>query len=168
MARELGMNTQRLQFLRETMERETLTRLRWRERFLFPWTSMWNTFKLKTPTHPLEPVCLQDPPGRRSSLEHLSDATARKAPGKDPKEDPQPKEEIPPEMRPITPETQMLLFRGVYGRQDYLKKRLEKSPEKKFDFPMLSSWEYGWKQGGWGWGEREIERDRDRDRDRDR
>uniref|UniRef100_UPI00359017A3 protein SPMIP1 n=1 Tax=Myxine glutinosa TaxID=7769 RepID=UPI00359017A3 len=151
MERELGMTSARLKFLRENMERETLARLRWRERFL----STVVQEEQEGSVEDLEPerpsIALvhhvPDPPGGRRYLGHLSDVTARKAPAKVPEEGPKPKIEIPPEMRPITPETQMLLFRkGVHGRENYLKKRLEKSPEQKFDFPMLSSWEYGWKQ----------------------
>ena len=41
------------------------------------------------------------------------------------------------------------LFKGFTkegrGRYLYLKNRHEVSPEDKFSFPMLSSWEYGWK-----------------------
>ena len=31
------------------------------------------------------------------------------------------------------------------GRYQYLKQRKQEIPEKKYSFPMLSSWEYGWK-----------------------
>ena len=33
------------------------------------------------------------------------------------------------------------------GRRQYLQRRGQMRPEEKFDFPLLSSWEYGWRLG---------------------
>nr|XP_020655561.1 uncharacterized protein LOC110082410 [Pogona vitticeps] len=56
-----------------------------------------------------------------------------------------------PEMRAPTPETTQLLYQGFShegeGRRHYLKERTMKSPEEKFCYPVLSSWEYGWRLG---------------------
>ncbi|XP_060095706.1 protein ATP6V1FNB [Heteronotia binoei] len=56
-----------------------------------------------------------------------------------------------PEMRAPTPQTTQLLYQGISyegkGRQRYLKERSTKSPEEKFLYPVLSSWEYGWRLG---------------------
>ncbi|ETE69518.1 hypothetical protein L345_04673, partial [Ophiophagus hannah] len=56
-----------------------------------------------------------------------------------------------PEMRVPTPETTQLLYKGFShegkGRQQYLRERMMKSPEEKFWYPVLSSWEYGWRLG---------------------
>ncbi|KYO29752.1 hypothetical protein Y1Q_0023131 [Alligator mississippiensis] len=45
-----------------------------------------------------------------------------------------------------------LLYQGISregkGRHLYLQERKQKSPEDKFSYPMLSSWEYGWRLGG--------------------
>ena len=53
------------------------------------------------------------------------------------------------EMRPPSPETRNALFDGFTkegkGRYQYLRKRYDTIPEKKFTFPILSSWEYGWR-----------------------
>lgn len=55
------------------------------------------------------------------------------------------------EMRPVTPKTKTKLYDGFTkegkGRHQYLLKRNEKNPEDKFSFPMVSSWEYGWRLG---------------------
>uniref|UniRef100_A0A8C3T9N8 Sperm microtubule inner protein 1 C-terminal domain-containing protein n=1 Tax=Chelydra serpentina TaxID=8475 RepID=A0A8C3T9N8_CHESE len=52
------------------------------------------------------------------------------------------------EMRPATPKTKHLLYQGIsregQGRRLYLQERKLKSPEEKFHYPVLSSWEYGW------------------------
>jgi len=53
------------------------------------------------------------------------------------------------EMRAVDAPTKSTLFDGFShegkGRHQYLRHRHQLSPEAKFTFPMLSSWEYGWK-----------------------
>lgn len=55
------------------------------------------------------------------------------------------------EMRPVTPGVKETLYEGFTkegkGRYQYLSTRNEKNPEDKFSFPLLSSWEYGWRLG---------------------
>lgn len=55
------------------------------------------------------------------------------------------------EMKPPTPATLKLLFQGIshdgQGRTLYLKERHQLIPEKKYKYPMVSSWEYGWHVG---------------------
>lgn len=52
------------------------------------------------------------------------------------------------EMRPPSAETRDMLYDGFTkegkGRYQYLRKRYDTIPEKKFQFPILSSWDYGW------------------------
>ncbi|XP_030634139.1 protein ATP6V1FNB [Chanos chanos] len=56
-----------------------------------------------------------------------------------------------PLMRPVSPETKQALYQGFSkegkGRRLYLHKRDQKGPEEKYDYPLLSSWEYGWRLG---------------------
>jgi len=53
------------------------------------------------------------------------------------------------EMRPPSPSTKARLYDGFTkegkGRHQYLLCRNKQSPENKFPFPVLSSWEYGWR-----------------------
>uniref|UniRef100_A0A7M4G2Y6 Uncharacterized LOC109311300 n=1 Tax=Crocodylus porosus TaxID=8502 RepID=A0A7M4G2Y6_CROPO len=60
-------------------------------------------------------------------------------------------EPLLPEMRPASPGTMRLLYQGISregkGRHLYLQERKQKSPEDKFSYPVLSSWEYGWRLG---------------------
>lgn len=55
------------------------------------------------------------------------------------------------EMKPPNPATLKLLFQGVshdgQGRTLYLKERYRLIPEKKYKYPMVSSWDYGWHVG---------------------
>ncbi|XP_014439900.1 uncharacterized protein LOC106733974 [Tupaia chinensis] len=54
-------------------------------------------------------------------------------------------------MRPVPPSTLQLLFQGLshegQGRTQYLRERHRQKPEEKFQYPVLSSWEYGWHVG---------------------
>lgn len=53
------------------------------------------------------------------------------------------------DMRPPTASTRQLLYNGISahgdGRYAYLRKRKTLTPEEKYDFPILSSCQYGWK-----------------------
>ena len=53
------------------------------------------------------------------------------------------------DMRPPTPGTRGLLYQGISahgdGRYAYLRKRKMLTPEEKYEFPILSSCQYGWK-----------------------
>ncbi|XP_013408874.1 uncharacterized protein LOC106172628 [Lingula anatina] len=54
------------------------------------------------------------------------------------------------EMRPVSPKTRELLYQGFTkegrGRYQYLNQRYHQAiPEKKYSYPLLSSWEYGWR-----------------------
>ena len=53
------------------------------------------------------------------------------------------------DMRPPTAGTRQLLYNGISahgdGRYAYLRKRKTLTPEEKYDYPILSSCQYGWK-----------------------
>ena len=53
------------------------------------------------------------------------------------------------EMKPADDKTKALLFDGFTkeerGRYQYLRARTAANPEDKYEYPLLSSWEYGWK-----------------------
>lgn len=58
------------------------------------------------------------------------------------------------DMRPATAGTRQLLYNGISahggGRYAYLRKRKMLNPEEKFEFPILSSCQYGWKMREFG------------------
>ncbi|XP_055015347.1 protein ATP6V1FNB-like isoform X2 [Boleophthalmus pectinirostris] len=58
---------------------------------------------------------------------------------------------VPPVMRPASPQTRQSLYQDSShqgrGRSQYLRRRGQMLPEQKFDFPLVSSWEYGWRLG---------------------
>ena len=53
------------------------------------------------------------------------------------------------DMRSPSPKTRVQLYDGIShhqeGRYAYLKKRYQKSPEERYEFPVMSSAVYGWK-----------------------
>ncbi len=53
------------------------------------------------------------------------------------------------DMRPVSGNTRSLLYEGIShnekGRYSYLQKRKLKLPEEKYEFPILTSCQYGWK-----------------------
>jgi len=55
------------------------------------------------------------------------------------------------EMRPVSKDLKSKLYDGFTkegkGRYQYLHDRYKASPEDKFQFPILNSWEYGWRLG---------------------
>lgn len=56
-----------------------------------------------------------------------------------------------PLMRPVSPQSRETLYNGLSkegkGRSQYLTRRMQKMPEERFEYPFLSSWEYGWRLG---------------------
>ncbi|XP_035486090.2 uncharacterized protein LOC118308795 [Scophthalmus maximus] len=58
---------------------------------------------------------------------------------------------VAPTMRPVSPQTRQALYQDSSphgkGRSLYLQRRGQMRPEEKFDFPLLSSWDYGWRLG---------------------
>lgn len=56
-----------------------------------------------------------------------------------------------PLMRPVSPQSKGTLYNGLSkegkGRSQYLNRRMQKMPEERFEYPILSSWEYGWRLG---------------------
>ncbi|KAM3849781.1 protein SPMIP1-like [Diretmus argenteus] len=124
------MTTQNQNFYREQIQKEMLTRLAWKTRYsklavLPPVTTASDRQKhLPPPLPPLPPAV---PAGGEGGLS------------------------VAPLMRPVSPQTREALYQASShhgkGRSLYLQRRGQKRPEEKFDFPLLSSWEYGWRLG---------------------
>lgn len=65
---------------------------------------------------------------------------------------PQAATSLPPmtlQMEPADGETKKMLYEGLSsegrGRYSYLRTRNNLGPDQKYSYPMLSSWEYGWR-----------------------
>uniref|UniRef100_A0A3Q1F8X7 Si:ch211-193l2.10 n=1 Tax=Acanthochromis polyacanthus TaxID=80966 RepID=A0A3Q1F8X7_9TELE len=118
------LTTQSQNCYREQIQKEMLTRLAWKSRYA-----------------KLYPTCSRN--NEASQLPQLP-ASPRSA-------DPLSSFKAPPLMRPVSPQTRRALFSDSShhgkGRHLYLQKRGHIRPEEKFEFPLLSSWEYGWRLG---------------------
>ncbi|XP_047204698.1 protein ATP6V1FNB [Girardinichthys multiradiatus] len=140
------LTTQSQNFYKEQVQKQVLTRLAWKSRYAKLYPSSYNS---------LEPTKL---PQLSKDTQAITAAVPR-APGKQidlPRPPPLPKEgkqhlDVPPLMRPTSPQTRQALYQDSShngrGRSLYLRKRSYIRPEEKFDFPLLSSWEYGWRLG---------------------
>ncbi|XP_029990867.1 protein ATP6V1FNB [Sphaeramia orbicularis] len=137
------LTTQSQNCYREQIQKEMLTRLAWKNRYakLFP----SNIPETTTET-------TQPPEGKWTVLPPVW--TRGKETALPPPPPPLPplsaevKRSVPPPMRPASPQTRLSLYQDSHqgkGRSQYLWRRGQMKPEEKFDFPLLTSWEYGWR-----------------------
>ncbi|KAM3849778.1 protein SPMIP1-like [Diretmus argenteus] len=132
------MTTQNQNFYREQIQKEMLTRLAWKTRYskLYP-----SCFKPRNKTAVLPPVTTAS-----ERQKHLPPPLPPAVPAGG-----EGGLSVAPLMRPVSPQTREALYQASShhgkGRSLYLQRRGQKRPEEKFDFPLLSSWEYGWRLG---------------------
>ncbi|GAA6216900.1 uncharacterized protein LOC121178742 [Lates japonicus] len=140
------LTTQSQNCYREQIQKEMLTRLAWKSRYAKLYPSCYNpqnnsTELTQLPQLPADPWAVLPPvtrtPKRQSDLPPLSPPALSV--------------EVTPAMRPVSPKTRQALYQDSShhgrGRSLYLHRRGQMRPEEKFDFPLLSSWEYGWRLG---------------------
>ncbi|XP_066526265.1 protein SPMIP1 [Hoplias malabaricus] len=138
------LTTQDQNCYRELILKEAYTRLAWKTKYTKDYPSSFTHQRSKTlglfnPPKPHSQVSLPpvvQPQGKRTKEavvpvgRSLSEA---------------------PLMRPVSPPTKETLYHGFSkegkGRRAYLERRVHKQPEEKFDYPILTSWEYGWRLG---------------------
>ena len=145
------MDTQRQNFWKESINKEATVRLLWHMKFSKEFAK--SSFQpkprkegfLPKPLLTLDPLKIpQSTKSRTSSKKGQTDTGNAEPP---------PKENMDAlmlvEMRPVTPKTRSLLYKGFSalgeGRYAYLQARKQKKPEQKYEFPITSGWEYGWK-----------------------
>ena len=149
MARELNMDTQRQNFWKESIHKEATVRLSWHMKFSKEFARDHSVKKLKSPD-PLamlvkptgninikQSVNVNPKQSKQPTVSQIKDLKAK------------PRATNLTEMRPVTPATKLLLYKGFSalgeGRYQYLQQRKQKKPEQKYEFPITSGWEYGWK-----------------------
>ncbi|XP_078803946.1 protein SPMIP1 [Oryzias latipes] len=137
------LTTQSQNCYKEQIQRELLTRLAWKSRYAKLYPSALS-LQGSTQLPPLPPGARkpekQNPPPHPQSLAPTMEKERRQP--------------APPLMKPVPPPPQsrraMLQdsshHQGI-GRSLYLQRRGHIRPEEKFDFPLLSSWDYGWRLG---------------------
>ncbi|KAM6946709.1 protein SPMIP1 [Lycodopsis pacificus] len=153
------LTTQSQNCYREQIQKEMLTRLAWRSRYADLYPSCCKPPKNDDGTEPTQPPRL--PADDRAVLPPVRTTEKRSALPPVPPRPPRPPPvvslegdgplNVAPLMRPVSPQTRLSLYQDSShhgkGRKLYLQKRGHMSPEEKFGFPLLSSWEYGWRLG---------------------
>ena len=152
MVRELNMDTQRQNFWKESIHKEATVRLAWHMRFSKefaseqPFQTVDRTSKNKKAIVPkLAQAEVDMPPVSYAKKKMKNEIILPNTRGLNPNES------LPllVEMRPVSSKTRKLLYKGFSalgeGRYAYLQQRKEKKPEQKYEFPITSGWEYGWK-----------------------
>ncbi|XP_075880924.1 uncharacterized protein LOC142887293 [Nelusetta ayraudi] len=161
------LTTQSQNCYREQIQKEMLTRLSWKSRYarLYPSCSgsqqHSHAHNAQLPPLSSEPGTVL-PPVSRTPGNHPAPPPPHPPPPQHPPSPAPPLPSVhpsegpalctaPPLMRPVSPRTRKALYQDsshqVKGRRLYLQRRGERRPEEKFDFPLLSSWEYGWRLG---------------------
>lgn len=144
MVRELNMDTQRQNFWKESIHKEAAVRLAWHMRFSKDFSE--------------ESKYIKSPPPKKEKTFFPKIPTVEQRKTKSKGFQLQPIKLITDncdentlliEMRPVSSKTRNLLYKGFSalgeGRYAYLQARKERKPEQKYEFPITSGWEYGWK-----------------------
>ncbi|KAF6727358.1 hypothetical protein FQA47_005282 [Oryzias melastigma] len=136
------LTTQSQNCYKEQIQKEMLTRLAWKSRYakLYP-----STDSLQNSTESMQLPLL--PPGTRTPEKQnfppqppsLAPTVAKVQPA-------------PPLVKPTSPQSRKIHPQDSShpqgnGRSLHLQRRGHIRPEEKFNFPLLSSWEYGWRLG---------------------
>ncbi|XP_069372615.1 protein SPMIP1 [Paralichthys olivaceus] len=149
------LTTQSQNCYREQIQKETLTRLAWKSRYAAVYPSRCSDQPIGTEAS--QPPALSAEP-RRAALPPVTSAPKKRQSDLPPPPPPPPpappvdgRLSVAPTMRPVSPQTSQALYQDSShhgrGRRLYLQRRGLRRPEEKFDFPLLSSWEYGWRLG---------------------
>ncbi|KAM7005530.1 LOW QUALITY PROTEIN: protein SPMIP1 [Tautogolabrus adspersus] len=154
------LTTQSQNCYREQIQKEMMTRLAWKRRYAERYPSCYNpgdTSAETTQLPHLQPV----PADHRPVLptvtmkpEKKSDLSPPPPPLPPPPVvslDEEGRLSVAPPHETCFPQTRSALYQESShhgkGRSLYLQRRGQIRPEERFDFPVLSSWEYGWRLG---------------------
>ncbi|KAL1265076.1 hypothetical protein QQF64_003103 [Cirrhinus molitorella] len=134
------LTTQDQNFYRELILKEAYTRLTWKMKYSKEYPTTFASCRSKS-------IGLFNPPSAGKLTLPPVVQTRKK-----PREAPVRRSlSEAPLMRPVSPPTKAALYQGLSnegkGRGLYLRKRAQKGPEEKFDYPILSSFDYGWRLG---------------------
>ncbi|XP_041818907.1 uncharacterized protein LOC121624975 [Chelmon rostratus] len=148
------LTTQSQNCYREQIQKEMLTRLAWKSRYAKLYPTCYNPGNNSTEPTQLARVSADSrsvlPPVTRTP-EKQSNLPPPPRPPPELSLEGESQLSVAPLMRPVSPQTRHALYQDSShhgkGRSLYLQRRGHIRPEEKFDFPLLSSWEYGWRLG---------------------
>ena len=152
MVRELNMDTQRQNFWKESINKEANVRLLWHTRYskefaersfaVKPQKKEGMVFKSKEQALGSKTVGKDEKKATGKAKKPGENKAAAAGTTAEP-------ESLLIEMRPVSSDTRSLLYKGFSalgkGRYAYLQQRRLKKPEEKYEFPITSAWEIGWK-----------------------
>uniref|UniRef100_A0A8D0GJH0 Sperm microtubule inner protein 1 n=1 Tax=Sphenodon punctatus TaxID=8508 RepID=A0A8D0GJH0_SPHPU len=146
MARQLNMDTQRQNFWKEEYLKEMLLRFAWHKKYGAAIKAKQERQHLrKAKEAHLKLPAIQPPAPEKPPAAPQPPAPAPKAPPAEPTL------ALGAEMRPVPPDVQELLYRGISheheGRWRYLQTRTLAVPEEKYIFPITTNFIYGWQMG---------------------
>lgn len=154
MVRELNMDTQRQNFWKESIGKEAMVRLLWHTRYSKEFSRSAFVSKPRKEGLVVKPMDSfkqerKTKGGKNALLGKTSKADEQTAQQKFAEAAKKEPESLLVEMRPVSGNTQSLLYDGFSalggGRYAYLQQRRFKKPEEKYEFPITSAWEIGWK-----------------------
>lgn len=154
MVRELNMDTQRQNFWKESIDKEATVRLAWHMRFSKEFADGSLRTTSKTRKGEISPKLISVKLPTRNERHHKAKFKPKNITTKKEKVKTDTNKDditLPAlvEMRPVSGQTRNLLYKGFSalgeGRYAYLQARKQKKPENKYEFPITSGWEYGWK-----------------------
>ena len=146
MVRELNMDTQRQNFWKESINKEAFVRLAWHARYSKEFVRDAAAMTTQKPRNEGLKINALQALKEEMEAKEKKEEESRKKVEETAKQNP---ESLLVEMRPVSRDTREVLYDGFSalggGRYAYLQKRKLKAPEVKYEFPITSSWEVGWK-----------------------
>ncbi|XP_065829833.1 protein SPMIP1-like [Oscarella lobularis] len=135
----MSFDTRSQNFWKESVDKEAQVRLQWHLKYSkeFARGTAAKKVRQSKPLLVLKPIVLEKQEPRNETPKDES------------KKEKKSTEALLETMRPVSGRTKKLLYTGLSaegeGRESYLHVRKEKKPEQKYEYPMTSAWEYGWK-----------------------
>jgi len=150
MVRELNMDTQRQNFWKESIDKEAYVRLAWHTKYSKEFARDAAVASMGSQSRKQEGLKINALNAFKQEMEEKekeeTEKTSQKKLEEKAKTDP---DALLVEMRPVSSGTRKLLYDGFSalggGRYAYLQQRKLKAPEVKYEFPITSSWEIGWR-----------------------
>lgn len=144
------MDTQRQNFWKESIDKEAFVRLSWHARYSKELARDAAAASMASKSRKQEGLKINALEAFKQEMEEKGKEKKEKSSQKKLEEkvktDP---DSLLVEMRPVSSDTRELLYDGFSalggGRYAYLQKRKQKAPEVKYEFPITSSWEVGWR-----------------------
>eukprot|EP00118_Oscarella_pearsei_P025160 m.307637 g.307637 ORF g.307637 m.307637 type:complete len:166 (+) comp42564_c0_seq1:350-847(+) len=133
-----SFDTQSQNFWKESVDKEAQVRLQWHLKYSKEFARGAFKSKPRKVQLVLKPITPPEPQAETKERE----TTKREETVKKP-------EGLLETMRPVSGSTKKLLYTGLSaegeGRLSYLQVRKARKPEQKYEYPITSAWEYGWK-----------------------